>query len=111
MFNSGVVQYQKGRVYIGIYINNLSSSRPLQHLMDITILALELEFKVTNMGQFHGLLEIQIIFSCNLIELSDKAFIDKILEQFQMNDSHPTLLPFTPNTRFKKSDSVLEVEQ
>jgi hypothetical protein len=38
--------------------------------MDITVLALETEFEVTNMGQLHWLLEIQITFNHDSIELS-----------------------------------------
>jgi hypothetical protein len=37
--------------------------------MDITVLALETEFKVTNMGQLHWLLGIQITFNRDLIEV------------------------------------------
>jgi hypothetical protein len=79
--------------------------------MDTTILALETEFEVTNMGQLHWHLGIQISFNRNSIELSQEAFVDKILEWPQINDSHPTLLPIDPNTRVMKEDLVLEVEE
>jgi hypothetical protein len=79
--------------------------------MDTTVLALETEFEVTNMGQLHWLLGIQITFNHDSIELSQEAFVDKILERFQMNDSHPMLLPIDPNTRLMKEDSVLEAEE
>jgi hypothetical protein len=79
--------------------------------MDTTVLALETEFEVTNMGQPHWLLGIQITFNRDSIELSEEACVDKILEQFQMNDSHPTLLTIDPNTRLMKADSVLEAEK
>jgi hypothetical protein len=70
--------------------------------MDTTVLALETEFEVTNMGQLHWLLGIQITFNRDSIEVSQEAFIDKILEWFQMNYSHPTLLPINPSTRLTK---------
>jgi hypothetical protein len=79
--------------------------------MDTTVLALETEFEVTNMGQLHWVLGIQITFNHNSIELSQDAFVDTILERFQMNDSHPTLLPIDPNTWLMKEDSVLEAEE
>jgi hypothetical protein len=50
--------------------------------MDITILALEIEFEVPNMGQPHWLLGNQITFNRDSIELSPKGFVDKILERF-----------------------------
>jgi hypothetical protein len=50
--------------------------------MDTTVLALETEFEVTNMGQLNWLLGIQITFDRDSIELSQEAFVDKILEWF-----------------------------
>jgi hypothetical protein len=46
---------------------------PPGHLMDTTVLALETEFEVTNMGQLHWLLGIQITFNRDSIELSQEA--------------------------------------
>jgi hypothetical protein len=79
--------------------------------MDTTVLARETEFEVTNMGQLHWLLGIQIIFNRDSIELSQEAFVDKILDRVQMKDYHPTLLPINPNTRLTKEDSVLDAEE
>jgi hypothetical protein len=79
--------------------------------MDTTVLALETEFEVTNMGQLHWLLGIEITINCDSIELLQEAFVDKILERFQMNDSHPTVLPIDTNTTLTKEDSVLEAEE
>jgi hypothetical protein len=79
--------------------------------MDTTILALKTEFEVINMGQLHWLLEIQITFNSHSIEVLLKACIDKILEQFQMNDLHPRLLPIDPNTQLTKEDSVPDTEK
>jgi hypothetical protein len=74
-------------------------------------LALKTDFELTNMGQLHWVLGIQITFNRHSIELSPEAFVHKILERFQMNDSHPTLRPIDPNTRLTKEDSVLEAEE
>jgi hypothetical protein len=54
---------------------------------------------------------IQITFNCNTIELLQEAFVDKILERFQRNDSHPTLLPIDSNPKLMNEDSVLEAEE
>jgi hypothetical protein len=78
--------------------------------MDRTVLAIETEFDVTNMGKLHWLLGIQITFNRDMIELSQEAFVDKILNRFQMTDSHLMRLPINPNTRVMKEDSVLEAE-
>jgi hypothetical protein len=78
--------------------------------MHSTLLALEVNFEVTNMGQFQWLLGILITFTWDSIELSKEAVVNKILPRFQRFDSHPTLLPIEPNTQLIKADSVLEAE-
>jgi hypothetical protein len=79
--------------------------------MDTTSFSLETEFEVTNMGQPYWLLGIQITCNRDLIELLSEAFVDKILESFQINDSHLKLFPIDPNTRLTKDHSVLEPEE
>jgi hypothetical protein len=110
-FDPHVLRHKSDQFYIAVYLDDLTLYGPPGHLMDTIVLALETEFEVTNMGQLHWLLGIQITFNRDSIELSQDAFIDKILEQFQMSDSHPTLLPIDPNTRLTKEDSVLEAEE
>jgi hypothetical protein len=110
-FDPCVLRHKSDQFYIAVYVDDLTLYGPPGHLMDTTVLALETEFEVTNMGQLHWLLGIQITFNRDSIELSQEAFVDKILERFQMNDSHPTLLPIDPNTRLTKEDSVLEAEE
>jgi hypothetical protein len=79
--------------------------------MDTTILALKTEFENTNMRQLHVLLSNQITLHRSPIELAQEAFIDKILELFYINDSHPMLLRIDLNTRLRMEDSVLEAEE
>jgi hypothetical protein len=92
---------------IGVYVDDLTLYGLPGYLIDTTVLALETEFEVTNMGQLHWLLGIPITVNRNSIELSQEAFVDKILEQFQMIDSHSTLLAIEPNTTLMKDDSLL----
>jgi hypothetical protein len=110
-FDPYVLQHKSDQLYIDVYVDDLTLYGPPGHLMDTTVLALETEFEVTNMGQLHWLLGIQITFNRDTIEFSQEAFVDKILERFQMNDSHRTLLPIDPNTRLTKEVSVLEAEE
>jgi hypothetical protein len=78
--------------------------------MDTSILALEIEFEVTNMGQLQRLLGIKITFNHDSIKLSNKAVVDQIFEQFQMNDSDSTVPFIGPNTKITKEEEVLEAE-
>jgi hypothetical protein len=63
------------------------------------------------MGQLHWHLGIQITSNHHSIEISQEGFVDKILERFQMTDSHPTLFAIDPNNRLPKEESVLEAEE
>jgi hypothetical protein len=49
-FDSYVIRYKSNQVYIAVYIDNLTVYRPPGHLIDTTILALETELVVTNLG-------------------------------------------------------------
>jgi hypothetical protein len=98
-FDPRMLQHKSDQFDIGVYVDNLTLYGLPGHLMDTTMLALETEFEVTNMGQLHWLLGIQITFNRDSIELSQEPFVDNILERFQIFDSHLMLLPIDPNTR------------
>jgi hypothetical protein len=106
-----VLRQKSDQFYITVYVDDLILYGPRGHRTDTTVLALKMEFKVTNMGQLHWLLGIQITFNRDLIELSPEAFVEKILKPIQMNNSHSTVLPIDPNTSLTKQDSVLEAEE
>jgi hypothetical protein len=53
----------------------------------------------------------QITCNYDMGELSQELFLNKILELFQMNDSHPRFVTFDPNTRLMNEDLVLDAEE
>jgi hypothetical protein len=110
-FDPCVFPHKSDRFYIAVYVDDLTLYGQPGHRMDTTVLLLETEFEVTNIEQHYWLLGIQITFNHDLIELLQEAFVDKILERFQMTDSHRTLLIIDPNPRLMKEDSVLEAEE
>jgi hypothetical protein len=110
-FDPCMLRHKSDQFYITVYVDNMTFNGPPRYPMDTTVLNLETEFEVTNIGQLHWLSGIHITFDRDSIEHSKEAFVDKILERFQINDSHPTLLPIDPNTRLTKQDSVLEADQ
>jgi hypothetical protein len=79
--------------------------------MDTTGLALQIKFKVTNLGQFHWFLVIQITYNRDSIKVSEEALVDKILKRFQMIESYPPHLPIDLDTRLTIEKSVLEAEE
>jgi hypothetical protein len=104
-----VLWHKSDQFYIAVYVNNLTSYGPLGHLNGPPVLAGETEFEDTNMGQVQLLLGNHITFNRDSIEVSEDAFVDKILEPFPMNDSDLMVLPINPNTRLTQ-ESVLEPE-
>jgi hypothetical protein len=52
-FDHRVLWHKSDQFYIAVYVDDLSLCGPPGHLMDTTVLALETEFEVTNMGQLH----------------------------------------------------------
>jgi hypothetical protein len=49
------------------------------------------------MRSLHWIWGIRITFNRDLIELSQEAFVDEIIEPFQMNDPHLRLPPINLN--------------
>jgi hypothetical protein len=56
------------------------------------------EFEVTDLGDLHWLLGIQIKFGPKGIELLQTAYIDSILSRFGLQDCNPTTLPIDRGT-------------
>jgi hypothetical protein len=63
----------------GLMMNNIKST-------------LKSEFEVTDLGDVHWFLEIQIKFGPKVIELSQTAYIDSILSRFGLRDCNLTIL-------------------
>jgi hypothetical protein len=71
-----MLRHKSDQFYIVVDVDERTLYGPPGHLMDTTALALEAEFDVTNMGQLHWVLGIQITFNHASIELSQEAFLD-----------------------------------
>jgi hypothetical protein len=59
---------------------------------------LKSEFEVTNLGDLHWLLGIQIKFGPKGIELSQTANLDSILSRFGLQDYNLSILPIDRGT-------------
>jgi hypothetical protein len=75
-FEPCVLQHKSNQFYLAVYVDDLTLYGPPRYLKDTTGLALENKFEVTNTGQLHGVLEIQMTFNRDSIELSQEAFVD-----------------------------------
>jgi hypothetical protein len=65
---------------------------------------LKSEFEVTNLGDLHWLLGIQIKFGPKGIELSQTTYIDSILSRFGLQDYNPTIRPIDRGTTLARSN-------
>jgi hypothetical protein len=65
--------------------------------------ALKFEFDITDLGDLHWLLGIQIKFGKKGIELLQSAYIDTIQLCIGMSDCNPIVLPIDRNTTLKRS--------
>lgn len=105
-FDPCVFRHTTKQFLIAVYVDDLSLYGPSGPLMESTISLLKNEFEVTDLGHIHWLLGIQIEFTSRGIELSQSAYIDKVLSRFKMSDCHPTVLPIDPNTRLSMGQPV-----
>jgi hypothetical protein len=102
-FDPCVLVHNSGDLFIAIYVDDLSLFGQSGSLFDTTIQLLKTEFNVKDMGDLHWLLGIRIEYTDAGISLSQTAFIDKILNRFNMVKCNPSPTPIDHNQRFHKS--------
>jgi hypothetical protein len=109
-FDLYVLVHKSEPFFIAVYIYDITLYGHPGPMMKHVKKALKYEFNVTDLGDLHWLLSIQIKFEKKGIELSQTAYIDTILLRFGMTDSNPTILPIDRNTTLKRSmpDEVLK---
>ena len=103
-FDPCVFIHQSETFFIAVYVDDLSLFGPPGNLMNQVKQTLSSEFEMKDLGPLHWLLGLEIIFSNRGIELRQTAYIEKILQRFGMDQSHPCSLPIDPN--FKPDNSL-----
>lgn len=100
-FDPCVLAHESGRLFVAIYVDDITMFGAPSNLMDQTVTRMKSEFKVNDMGQLHWLLGIRIDFTNEGIRLSQEAYVDKILKKFEMADCHPVSTPLDANQRLR----------
>src|SRR5258706_5952449 len=90
-------------LFIAVYVDDLSLSRPKGRVMDNLKDLLKSEFKVTDLGDLHWLLGIRIEYRDHDIALSQSAYIDTILKRFGLYDYNPVTYPLDKNHQIDKA--------
>jgi hypothetical protein len=96
-----VLVHESGDLFLAIYVDKITLSRATGELKEQTINMLKTEFKVNDMGELNWLLGIQITLTEDGIALSQRTFIDKILNCFSMEDCKPVSTAIDSNHRLK----------
>ena len=98
-FDPCVFIHTKETFYVAVYVDDLSLFGPSGNLMETIKSTLSNTYEMKDLGTLHWLLGLEIIFSLTGIDVKQTAYIDKVLNRFQMADSHPCAIPIDPNTR------------
>jgi hypothetical protein len=69
-FDSSVLRHPTNMFYNAMYLEDLTLYRPVRHFVETTVLAVETDIEVTNMGKLHWVFGIQISFNCEAIKVS-----------------------------------------
>ena len=90
-----------GRItlYVSVYVDDIVLFGPQCIEADQLIAALKKEFEITDLGFAGWLLVLQISYSDRGIHLSQKGYIQKLLDQFGMASAHPVLTPLDTNVK------------
>ena len=89
-------------LFIAVYVDDLWLFGPKGLVIDNLKDLLKSEFKVTDLGDLHWLLGIQIEYRDHDIALSQSAYIDTILKRFGLHDYNPVTCPLDKNHQIDK---------
>jgi hypothetical protein len=103
-FDPCVLTHKTEAFFIAIYVDDITLYGPGGPMMKNVKNTLKSEFEVTDLGDLHWLLGIQIKFGPKGIELSQTAYIDSILSRFGLQDCNPTILPIDQGTTLTRSN-------
>jgi hypothetical protein len=71
------------------------------------------EFEITDLGEIHWLLGIEILRdrSTRTISLSQKSYIDSVLKRYGLEDAKPLAIPMDPNTKLSNTQSPVTTRE
>jgi len=88
-----------------VWVDDFLSISTTDALNDQLEEELNSKFKIKSLGQPSMLLEIKIHQTRDLITLSQKNFIDKLLMKFGLQDANPVMTPMDPNVKLDDENS------
>jgi hypothetical protein len=99
-----VLTHKTEAFFIAIYVDDITLYSPGSRMMNNVKNTLKSEFEVTDLGDLHWLLGIQIKFGPKGIELSQTVYIDSIISRFGLQDCNLTILLIYQSTTLTRSN-------
>ena len=95
----------KGHVsIIALYVDDLIIVATTETEMNEIKASLRQNFKMTDMGSLHFCLRVHVEQSTDMIKLSQKQYIQKLLKKYGLDDANPVSTPMDLNVRLVADD-------
>jgi hypothetical protein len=101
-FDPCVFVHHKNNIYISIYVNDIALYGAPSSFVDNLIEQLKSEFEITDLGTASWILGLHITYTSEGINLSQTAYIEKVLKKFDMDQSRPVSTPLDKGTKLRK---------
>ena len=89
---------------IALYVDDLIIVTTTEAEMNEIKASLRQNFKMTDMGSLHFCLGVSIKQCADMIKLSQKHYIEKLLKRYELDDANPVCTPMDLNVRLMADD-------
>ena len=97
------------KMYISVYVDDIVLFGPDCPQANLLIDKLKAEFEITDLGVAGWLLGLQITYDKKGIHLSQRTYIQRILDRFQMANARPVVTPMDPGAKSGMSTTKSEI--
>jgi Reverse transcriptase (RNA-dependent DNA polymerase) len=94
---------------VAVDVDDLTMARSSKELIQRFPNELQTTFKIKDLGDLHWLLGLEVKRDCEsrTISFSQSAYIERILERFNLQDANPLSTPLDPHHKLSKGPSIL----
>ena len=102
-FDPCVFVHKEDNFYVSIYVDDIVTYGPEGPLLTALKTQLKREFDVSDMGNLHWLLGIEVTINKEGISLSQQAYIEQLMQRFDIKGPSKVSLPIDPNHQLRRS--------
>ncbi|KAH0604712.1 uncharacterized protein H6S33_006380 [Morchella sextelata] len=110
-FDPCVFIHKNHHLYISVYVDDIMIFGPDSPFRKEIRQLLKADFECTDLGNSKFILGIEITVTNNGIALSQRAYINKILDKFGMSNCKPVGTPLEPNLNLHKGEPEDQIEK